>query len=116
MSESDETVLFPEQEIEGYKVRPWSLGAVVALAPSIREVIAVCRKEGITEENYEQQVQEKIADILLQTVQHVPKIIATTLAIPEEEIVGMPFPKSAKILIGILKQNVTYIKNSFARM
>jgi len=116
LKETDEAILFPEEEIAGYKVRPWSLGTVVALAPSIRATIQTCQQEGITADDYEMQIQEKFADILLLNAHHVPKIIAVSLGVSEEEAAGMPFPKAATILVGILKQNAAYIKNFFARM
>ena len=47
---SDEQVLFPEVEIAGMKVKPWSFGALFDLSPLLGEVLDKAEERGIVDD------------------------------------------------------------------
>lgn len=113
---NEEAILFPEEEIAGFKVRPWTLGSVVALAPTIQALVAMCRQHGITAENYEEKINEKFIEVILDTVPHLPKLISVTVKISIEQAEEITLPNTVKLLVGIIRQNGAYLKNAFARV
>ena len=44
---ADEQVLFPEAEVEGYTIRPWTLAQSVALAPTLGALVEIARGAGL---------------------------------------------------------------------
>lgn len=102
-------VLFPEEEIEGVKVRPWSLGQSVSLAPTFEKVIAEIKARGIEIDKLEEQIDQLVFAIF----PHIIRIIHVTTGIEEKEIECWPISKGTAVVLTIMAQNMNHLKNSF---
>lgn len=101
--------LFPEIEVQGYTIKPWTLGDLADMAMSIGQIIMSMRNYGITLEDIEKSIPELITIIF----PYAPDIIAKTLKIDMGEARGLDPVKATEILLTILTQNIEHIKNSF---
>ncbi len=109
MEKSEIDLLFPEVEVEGVKVRPWSLGQVVDLAPVLAAIAKGMKEQGITLEN----IEARIDDLVLLLIPHAAKIICVSTRLKEEEIREWPINRAALVVMAIIERNVEHIKNSF---
>jgi len=109
MEASEIDILFPEIEVEGVKLRPWSLGQVADLAPSFMAIVKALRDSGIAFSEIEARMEE----FVLVISPHAPKIISITAKIPEAEVREWPLAKATVVTMAILNQNVEHLKNSF---
>ena len=104
-----DNILFPEKEVDGYKVRPWSLGMVEELAPCLERITLVLIKEGITLDNAEKEVLK----ITMKALPEVKTVLSITLKEDIEKVKELPMDTVVALLLTIITQNITYLKNSF---
>ncbi len=110
MAEKNEMrILFPEEEVEGVKLRPWGLGQSVDLAPTIEKVVGEIQSRGIGLN----QIEEKIDQLIFAIFPHVVEIIRVTTGLDEKEIRSWPMIKGTLIFLVIVNQNLVHLKNSF---
>jgi hypothetical protein len=102
-------ILFPEVEVEGIKISPWSWGKLAIIAPYFFPVAQWMANNKITVSN----ATEHWAEIILKILPSGPEIISKTIDIPIEEVVSWPPEKGMAVLTTILLQNVKRIKNYF---
>jgi hypothetical protein len=130
---ADDQILFPEVEVEGYKVRPWTLAQSVALAPTLGALVEIARTAGLGEillkfmdllgpgkgdtgeafAKAEQEIVKALPGLLPKLLPHAPKILSVSLAITEEEAGAFDLKKATTLLLAIVVGNIDYLKNSF---
>jgi len=108
-SKSDMEVLFPDEEVEGYKIRPWSLGQIAEISPFLLKGLKAARDAGADIMKPESHIPE----LTLGFTSYAPDILSKTLDISRDEAWSLPTDKAAVILLAVLSQNVEYLKNSF---
>jgi hypothetical protein len=106
-------------EVAGYKIKPWSILKAKLLSPVIEEIIVEFKRRGISLKSFFklEGVETEIVNIeqVLFAIQpSLPKIIAITLNIKEEELDNIKQADVFNIISVILQQNIEYLKNLFA--
>jgi len=109
---TSKNVLFPEMDVEGFKVKPWSLGTMEELTPCLERVTITFINKGITLENIEKEVPKVILSILPE----VSTILSITLKEDIAKVKELPLNSVIALLLTITTQNVAYLKNSFGPM
>ena len=100
-------LLFPEKVIEGYRLRPMTLGQIQELVPYIQLVVTVMKQSKITVEN----VQENMDTILFCLLPVMPDIIKIVIKEDDNIIKSFGAEKAAVIFREIVFQNIIYLKN-----
>ena len=108
---TDLEILFPEVEVEGVKVRPWSLGQLIDLAPIFESIAIDLKNRNVKIEHLG--ADEKINDLILSFLPHVAKIISKTIQEDESVVREWPLRKATATILTIITQNIEQIKNSF---
>lgn len=101
------SILFPEMEIEGYKIKAWSLGKLERIAPHLEKIIQEIRLRKL-------KLSELLTDptgLLLALIGDVAPIISITLGEKIEVVREFALERSVKIALVIAQQNVGYLKN-----
>lgn len=115
MEKTDEGVLFPEVEIDGIVVKPWSFGMLFELAESLDRVIKRL-------EDHPKLLEEvtdlgttisyiTIARLFALANDEVMSIICKTINKSEEEVIKFPMDTGIRIAMQIFQQNSSSIKN-----
>ena len=107
-AKSDMEVLFPEEVVEGYKIRPWGLGEIAGVSPFLLKALKAARDAGADVMRPESHVPE----LALGFASYAPDILSRTLKISKEEAESLPTDKALVILLAVLSQNIEYLKNS----
>ena len=114
-SPSDESVLFPEAEVDGIEIKPWSFGMLFEVSPSLEAVLDKMDAKGLT-----QKLDESggflswslIARLFTIAGPEVLKIIALTTKKSEEEVKELDMDTGMKIAVVIFNQNKERITNA----
>lgn len=126
-NKTDEQVLFPEQDIEGYKVRPWTFGQAVDLAPTLDKIVSILKQEGVGDyvlslasKGKDLKVEEelgmmvsKISGLVPKLLPHAPNVVMVSLGIKEDEWRAMSLSKATALFLGICTANMEYLKNFY---
>lgn len=130
---SDEQILFPDVEVEGYTIRPWTLAQAVALAPTLGALVEIAKESGVGEvllgfmdlldpgqggakdafAKAQKDVMGVLPGLIPKFLPHAPKILSVSLGASEEEVSGMDLGKATVLLLSVVSQNVDYLKNFF---
>jgi hypothetical protein len=130
---SDEQILFPNAEVEGYTVRPWTLAQAVALAPTLGALVDVAKESGVGEVLWkfmdfldstqegakdafakaQKEVMGVLPGLIPKFLPHAPKILSVSLGASEEEVARMDLGKATVLLLSVVSQNTDYLKNFF---
>ena len=102
-------ILFPEKVVEGYKLRPLTLGQIQELVPYIQLVITVMKQSKITVET----AQDNMDAILFCLLPVMPDIIKIVIKEDDDMIKNFGAEKAAVIFREIVLQNILYLKNLF---
>lgn len=106
---SAEAILFPEINVDGVKVRPWSLGVLAEVSPYISAIIETLEEKGI---NVEELTFSGILKVYFAIAPHAVAVISKTVGMDEEKVAKFDMPKSVKILRVIWEQNQDSLKNA----
>ncbi|MCK9597688.1 MAG: hypothetical protein M0R06_01530 [Sphaerochaeta sp.] len=112
----EQGILFPEIEVEGLILRPWSFGQLANMGPVLQKVMAEAKNCGFTPKDFDEGEEidlEKFANLLLTVAPLVPEIVAKTTMLSRSEIDNWDPDKGVKVFLAILTQNMDKIKNSF---
>ena len=129
----DENILFPDVEVEGYTIRPWTLAQAVALAPTLGDLLGIAKESGVgevlshfmdliepgqgeTKDAFAKAQKEVIAvlpGLIPKFLPHAPKIIAVSAGISEKAAGELNLGKATVLLLSIVSQNVDHLKNFF---
>jgi len=130
---SDEQILFPDVEVEGYTIRPWTLAQAVALAPTLGALVEIAKESGVGEvllgfmdlldpgqggakdafAKAQKEVIGVLPELIPKFLPHAPKILYVSLGASMEEVDKMDLGKATVLLLSIVSQNVDYLKNFF---
>jgi hypothetical protein len=130
---SDEQTLFPDVEVEGYTIRPWTLAQAVALAPTLGTLVEIAKESGVggvllgfmdlldpgqggARDAFAKAQKEVIGvlpGLIPKFLPHAPKILSVSLGTSAEEVGKMGLGKATVILLSVVSQNVDYLKNFF---
>lgn len=113
---SDEAILFPEINIDGILIKPWSFGKLFDLSILLESVIDKAEKKGlITELNSGNMIPyTTMAKLFAIASPEVLKIISITLGKNEDEVRELDMSTGIKIAITIFSQNKEAIKNALS--
>jgi len=109
VEKSETEVLFPEQEIDGITVRPWTFGQIAKLSPIFRLIASDLRESEIPVD----QLESRMSEVILIAGKYAPSIVAATINLPITEVEQWPPEKGVKLLFTIISQNLEHVKNSF---
>jgi hypothetical protein len=106
---SEEAILFPELEIDGYTIRPWTLGKLRKVNPCLERVLAKLENKGIklTLDN----IEDNLLDLYFAAVDEIITILSISLDVEEQELESIPIPQAIRLIFLIYKQNEDSIKN-----
>lgn len=129
---SDEQILFPDAEVEGYTVRPWCLAQLVEVSEPLAAVVEIAKQEGAADallslvgmaeprkgkasggKTVPIDFLALLPGLILKSVRHIPRILSVTLRVSEEEVGKLDLGKTTAILMAIFSQNYEYLKNYF---
>jgi hypothetical protein len=114
---SDAEVLFPEQEVYGVKIRPWTFPQFQKVMPDLIMMAKAFKNLGIRIEDLPEKREdmefEKILMLLEKIIPILPvcEIVAKTTGIDRETVVLWEFDKTTVLFLMIIVQNVRRIKN-----
>lgn len=103
-------VLFTEKKVEGYTIRPFTLGMVEELAPTFEKIGIALISKGITISNVSEQIPKVMSSILPE----ISELLSIVLKEEKEVIKEFPMDKALAIVLTIVTQNIVYLKNSFS--
>jgi hypothetical protein len=106
---SESEILFPEIEVEGIKIKPWSFGQLADVSPALRRMSAEAGLAGVTIEN----IESRPMDIGLIMMAEAPEVVARTIGMPLVDVRAWPIEKSVPVFMAIVMQNLERIKNFF---
>lgn len=110
---SETSILSPEIEVSGFRIRPWTFEQFIDLLPSLIEIGEAIKSKGITLDAIGdlRNNPRLIADIATVLGPFIPVIVSKTLAIEPEKVKGMDFDRVTSIALVILIQNAEKLKN-----
>lgn len=113
---SDEAILFPEANVDGVVVKPWSFGKLFDLSVMLDTVLEKAEKKGLVAElNSGTTVPyTTIAKLFAIASPEVLKIISITLGKSEDEVRELSMATGIKIAVTIFSQNKETIKNALS--
>jgi hypothetical protein len=143
-SEVDVMVREQGEEVLGFKIKPWTLGQIIALSPVLDLIKKNFQARGITFDNFDQVLAlisswalslarmistEKdttevietpvdgpsILDLAQGFMPAMPDILAISLKLEQAEVNDMDGIKAAYIGVKVIQLNVTSIKNFFSQ-
>jgi hypothetical protein len=111
----DLKTLIDEVDVCGYKVRPWGIVQIAALAPAFERIVNKMKTRGVKLPDILNGIRDKtfvgIDGIIFSVLPEAPEIIAKTLKIDLAEVEKIPQSSVMPIVLTILNQNILYLKN-----
>ena len=106
---SEEEILFPEIEIDGFTIRPWTLGKLRKVNPCLERVMEKLEKKGVklSLDN----VETNLLDLYFAAVDEILTILSISLDVEEEKLENIPIPQAIRLIFLVYKQNEDSIKN-----
>lgn len=113
--EKKESILFPDTNVCGEKVRPWTYSQFVAILPALEKTVGILEQHGITWEKFSEAVDQKKVRELIGTVSVllpvIPGVVSKTLAVDESAVEKWDFDKATAVFLVIMIQNARRLKN-----
>jgi hypothetical protein len=108
-NKTDVEILFPEIEVDGYKIKPWTLGKLIKINPHLERIFTKLEEKGIklsidTIDTY-------LRDIYFAAVPEIVSILAISLEKSIEDLEDLAIPTAIKLIYAIYKQNEESVKN-----
>ena len=130
VEKTEEEILFPEIEVMGIKLKPWSFGQYADLAPHLKAIRQGLREDGIDLSRLRAAIPKELPregekvevptgfidglfDVLTCILPHLPRVFAITTGLKEEEIRRWHSSKATVVLLVMIRQNWDHLKNSF---
>ena len=111
---SDEQILFPDTEIAGIKVKPWSFGKLFDISDSLETVIDKLEERKLDEILVRPEVNIiDFAKLFIIAKKEVLRIISITVDKDEAELRDLSIEDGVKLGYAIFVQNRDSIKNAF---
>lgn len=122
--------LFPEREIYGYVLKPWTLGKIAKLSPHLGALKENVKGKNIDFDNLFSDVKSKITkgkkaednqnavlealfDLGIAVSPNLAAIIAITTGMSIQEAEDLSIDKAIHFTIMIIEQNLSFLKNCF---
>jgi len=106
---TEDYILFPELDIEGYSIKPWTLGKLRRINPHL---------EGIFKSLEEKDIQltmdtigDHLKDIYFAAIPQIIAILAISLEKTQDDLEEVTIPQAIKLIYAVFKQNEESIKN-----
>jgi hypothetical protein len=111
-NKTEDEILFPELEIDGYIIKPWTLGKLRKVNPHIEKVLETLKnkKVQLSTEN----IESHIMDVYFAAIPEMISILAISLDKEEEDLEDIPIPQAIKLVYLVYRQNEDSIKNVFS--
>jgi len=132
---TDEKILFPDEEVDGHIVRPWTLAQLVEASEEINAVYEIAKKDGAIDALSKlvafadpskvgmapgskpgalpADLLAALPGLVLRSTKHIPKIIAISLGKKVEEVERFNLGTTTAILVAVWTQNYDFLKNYF---
>lgn len=115
VEKSEQEILYPDIEVAGFKVRPWSFDQFFDMLPIFLQGSDILKANGISLEDFEGLAKErdtkKILSLLSVFRPIIPEVVSKTIGIEIETVKKMEFDRVISIALVILIQNAERIKN-----
>lgn len=120
--------LFPEKEIYGYSLKPWTLGKIARLSPhlgALKENVkeknidfdkifsSVKSKKGQKAEDNQNAMLEGLFDLAISVFPYIVPIISITTGMNLQEAEDLSIDKAVNFMVLIVEQNLSFLKNCF---
>lgn len=109
-----------EVEISGHKIKAWGLVKISKLSPAIDRIICRLKDQGATWEKYKEDIDNgtfTTCDKALSCIMpDAPEILSVSMGISIDEVDKLPQEEITFIIMTIIGQNITYIKNLYSRL
>lgn len=104
-------VLFPEEQVGPYTLRPWTLAQFGQVFGVLVEMIQSLSPLGLTFDNAETFLVERWQELLPAALPFFPRLIGFTLRLDPDEVGQMDAGTQAALGVRIILQNKDQIKN-----
>lgn len=136
MEKTDESILFPEVDVCGYRFRPWTLDQAVELAPTLGSIVEIIEQSGISKALSDildavdidesgmkavvnafrvvwKDVVRALPGLAPKFLPLAPKILMVSLGQPKEVVGAFDLNKTRRLLTAVAMQNWDYLKNYY---
>jgi len=108
--------LFPDRDVFGVTIRPWTLGQIAKCAPAIAGLLEQANAQKLDiAKTFNGGDWSQIALLLAKCPDHVLKLVEVSTNLQPETVADLDLPKAIRILQAMFEANADYIKNSLAR-
>jgi hypothetical protein len=106
---TEDEILFPELEVDGFTIRPWTLGKLRKINPHIENVFTHLKEREIklTTDN----IDNHLMDLYFAAIPEIMTILAISLDVEESTLEDTPIPQAIRLIYLVYKQNEESIKN-----
>lgn len=115
LKKSEEQIMFPNQEIAGFTVKPWSFGKLFEISPKLEKLLNEMDEKNIDLMGEIDSGVLKYATILKVFNAVGPgllEIISLTVGVPEDEVREVSVEDGVALIMAIFSQNSETIKNA----
>jgi hypothetical protein len=111
------TALTAEEEIMGYRVKPWTLKQLIQVMPILDRLAEELQKKNISLEGLDRLIEEHgvlvLKDLLQAALPELPAFLAISLRKERGEMEELDLGQAMQIGVKILALNVDHLKNTF---
>jgi hypothetical protein len=111
VEKSEVAVLFAENQVGPYTIKPWTLKQFQEVYPALRVIVAKLMEQGLTVANLDTFFLERGLEAMEVLLPEMPQLIAATLRIDLTEAEEMDWGLAAVVGLKILLQNTGPLKN-----
>lgn len=104
-------VLFPEEQVGPYTLRPWTLAQFGQAVGVLVEMLQGLQPLGLTFDNVETFLVERWPELLPVALPFFPRLISLTQRLPRDEVDRLDAGTQAALGMRIILQNQAQIKN-----
>lgn len=109
--------LLTEEEILGYRIKPWTLKQLIQVMPILDHLAGELRAQNISLEGLERLLEQRGIMVLLTLLQaalpQLPDFLAISLRAERAEMEELDLGQAMQIAAKILALNVAHLKNAF---
>lgn len=112
----NELSLLLEEEVDGYKIKGWTLRQWVALYPLLQQVCRQLQDAGCTWDGFADFLAANPMVLADAATAVIVPFLSQSLGISEEEAGELPLPLAVKLAIRILAKNIEHLKLFFSQI
>ena len=106
-----------EEEVLGYRVRPWTLKQLIQVMPILDRMVGELQEKNISLDSLERLIEEHgvlvLKDLLQAALPALPDFLAISLRTEKAEMEELDLGQAMQIGVKILALNVDHLKNAF---